>query len=189
MIASLNGKITEQTSVTVVIEVGGIGYEVFVPANDLAKLSIGQDAKLVIHHHIREQSQELFGFVTQAEKALFRQLITVQGVGPKAGLAVLSIGEFESVRSAIARGDAKYLQQASGVGKKTAERIIVDLADKVGVPTQLSSDFVQSELDTSDEAVEALVALGFTQTDAMVALAKVDPKLPTAERVRQALKK
>lgn len=189
MIAILTGQIITKDLSSIVLDVHGIGYEVQMAHSELDRVSINDELRLFIHHHIREQSQELFGFTTEGAKALFRQLITVQGVGPKAGMAILSIGEFEAVRSAIARGDAKYIQQASGVGKKTAERICVDLSDKVGVPSTMSADFIQTDINTENEAVEALVALGYTVTDAMRALVKIDHNLSTPERIKQALQK
>ena len=100
----------------------------------------------------------------------------------------MSIGEFEAVRSAIARGDSKYIQQASGVGKKTAERVCVDLSDKIGTPSVMSADFIQTELNTDDEAVETLLALGYNLTDATALLSGIDVKLTTQERVKLALK-
>ena len=188
MIAQLTGNLVEKNINTLIVDVNGVGYEVMVSTNDAAKVSIGDQLKLRIYHHIREQSQELFGFLEVGSKELFRLLITVQGVGPKAALAILSIGEFEAVRSAIARNDSKYVQQASGVGKKTAERVCVDLSDKIGLPTMMSADFVQTELDTSDEAIETLVALGYTASDAVRLLHNVDSNLSTQERVKLALK-
>lgn len=188
MIARLRGMVIEKDLTRIVIDVGGVGYEVQMPLSDASELVLKSSADIYTYFQVREQSQELFGFLTSASKALFELLITVQGVGPKAALAILSIGQFENVRSAIARSDAKYIQQANGVGKKTAERVCVDLSDKVGVPTIVGEEAVQTELNTSDEAVEALMALGYTATDAINALAKVDAKLPTPERVRLALK-
>lgn len=188
MIAQLTGKIIDKNLNSLIVDVMGVGYEVAVSVSDSAKISMGDEVSLKTYHHIREQSQELFGFLELGSKELFKLLITVQGVGPKAALAILSIGEFEAVRSAIARGDSKYVQQASGVGKKTAERVCVDLSDKIGAPSVMSAEFVQTELNTDDEAVETLVALGYTVTDAMMLLTKVDPQLSTQERVKLALK-
>lgn len=188
MIAQLTGKIIDKNLNLMIIDVAGVGYEVVVSVSDAAKISLGDDVSLKIYHHIREQSQELFGFLELGSKELFKLLITVQGIGPKAALAILSIGEFEAVRSAIARGDSKYIQQASGVGKKTAERVCIDLSDKIGAPSVMSADFIQTELNTDDEAVETLMALGYTMTDASVLLKQVDPQLPTQERVKLALK-
>lgn len=188
MIAVLSGKVIEKNLGSVVVDVGGVGYEVKISGFDYDNILLDKEIVIYTYHHIREQSQELFGFLNKNSKFLFEQLITVQGVGPKAGLAVLSLGDFESVRSAIARGDSKYIQQANGVGKKTAERVCIDLSDKVGVPSKMSADFVQTEIDTADEAIEALVSLGYTITDAIHALEKIDKNLSTSERVREALK-
>ena len=111
----------------------------------------------------------------------------MQGVGPKAALAILSLGTAEQVRNAVANGDVAHITGASGVGKKSAERVIVDLKDKVGLPTKYDVP-VQTELNTSDEALEALIALGYTLADASKALESVDATLPTGQRVREALK-
>ena len=188
MIARLRGRVIEKDLTRIVIDVAGVGYEVQMPLSDASELALKAEADVYTYFQVREQSQELYGFLTSASKALFQLLITVQGVGPKAALAILSIGQFENVRSAIARSDSKYIQQAHGVGKKTAERVCVDLSDKVGVPSIIGNEAIQSELDTSDEAVEALMALGYTATDAVNALAQVDSKLSIQERIKQALK-
>ena len=126
-----------------------------------------------------------------AAKKLFEMLITVQGVGPKAALAILSLGDAEQVRNAIANADSGFVQKATGVGKKTAERVVVDLSDKVGLPTHYgrAETPLQTELNTSDEALEALMALGYTLADATKALEDVDINLPTSQRVTEALKR
>ena len=192
MIAHLSGTIAEKFGAgSVVIDVHGVGYEVSVAAGDFEAVSLGQDAKFYTYHHVREQAEELFGFSSLAAKKLFEMLITVQGVGPKAALAILSLGDAEHVRNAIANADSAFVQKAVGVGKKTAERVVVDLSDKVGLPTHYgrANEPVQTELDTSDEALEALMALGYTLADATKALENVDVNLPTAQRVTEALKK
>ena len=190
MIAHIAGQVDEKFAGSVIIDVQGVGYEIAVAAHDYDAMQLGEAVKLYTYHHIREQAQELFGFSSRAAKKLFELLITVQGVGPKAALAILSLGEAEQVRNALANADAAFIQKASGVGKKTAERVVVDLRDKVGVPTYyVTHDApVQAELDTNDEALEALVALGYTLADATKALAYVDTSLPTAQRVTMALK-
>ena len=191
MIAHLSGTIAEKFGAgSVVIDVHGVGYEVSVAAGDFEAVSLGQDAKFYTYHHVREQAEELFGFSSLAAKKLFEMLITVQGVGPKAALAILSLGDAEQVRNAIANSDAGFIQKAVGVGKKTAERVVVDLSDKVGLPTHYgrANEPVQTELNTSDEALEALMALGYTLADATKALENVDVNLPTAQRVTMALK-
>ena len=191
MIAHVFGKVAEKFNGSLVIDVNGVGYEVSVSAGDFEAVALGQDAKFYTYHHVREQAEELFGFSSLAAKKLFEMLITVQGVGPKAALAILSLGDAEQVRNAIANADSAFVQKAAGVGKKTAERVVVDLSDKVGLPTHYgrADTPVQVELNTSDEALEALMALGYTLADATKALENIDVNLPTAQRVTEALKK
>ena len=192
MIAHIRGIVTEKIAGTIVVDVQGVGYELSVALGDFEAAQNGQEATFYTYHHIREQAEELFGFGSLAAKKLFQILIAVQGVGPKAALAILSLGSSEQVRNALAQGDAGFVQKAAGVGKKTAERIIVDVRDKVGVPTQFGT--TDSTLTAStpgeqpDEAREALMALGYTLADATKALEGIAQDLPTAERVRLALK-
>jgi len=189
MIAHVFGQVAEKFNNSLIIDVNGLGYEVSVAAGDYDKVTLGDEVKLYTYHHIREQSQELFGFFSLSAKKLFEMLITVQGVGPKAGLAILSLDEAEVVRNAIANADSAYIQKATGVGKKTAERVVVDLSDKVGLPVIYKQTAgAQAELDTTDEALEALMALGYNLADATRALDGVPTDLSTAERVTQALK-
>lgn len=187
MIAHINGIVAEKFLSAVIVDVNGVGYEVQVTSTDHEAILLGEQVKLYTYHHIREQAQELFGFSTLAAKKLFEMLITVQGVGPKAGLAILSLGTPSDVQSAIARSDSAYIAQASGVGKKTAERVVVDLSDKVGAP--LSTQMHKISKNNSDEALDALMALGFSLADGIKALESVSDELPTAERVTLALKK
>ena len=190
MIAHVSGVVAEKFGSSVIVDVHDIGYEVQVPAGDFETALLGEPVKFYTYHHIREQSQELFGFSSLSAKKLFELLITVQGVGPKAALAILSLADAETVRNAIANGDSVYLAKATGVGKKTAESVVVKLSDKVGMPIiyKRADGGVQTELNTSDEALEALIALGYTLADATKALENVDQKLSTSERVREALK-
>lgn len=191
MIAHVFGKVAEKFNGSLVVDVHGVGYEVSVATNDFDAVILDQEVKFYTYHHVREQSEELFGFSSLAAKKLFEMLITVQGVGPKAALAILSLGDAEQVRNAIANADSGFVQKASGVGKKTAERVVVDLSDKVGLPTHYGRTEapLQTELNTSDEALEALMALGYTLADATKALENVDVNLPTSQRVTEALKK
>ena len=191
MIAHVIGKVAEKFNGSLVIDVHGVGYEVSVATNDFDAVILDQEVKFYTYHHVREQSEELFGFSSLAAKKLFEMLITVQGVGPKAALAILSLGDAEQVRNAIANADSGFVQKATGVGKKTAERVVVDLSDKVGLPTHYgrTETPLQTELNTSDEALEALMALGYTLADATKALENVDVNLPTSQRVTEALKK
>jgi Holliday junction DNA helicase RuvA len=188
MIAHVFGKVAEKFGNSVIIDVHGVGYEIQVALGDYEKVNLDEEHKFYTYHHVREQSQDLFGFSSLAAKKLFELLITVQGVGPKAALAILSISDSETVRNAIANSDVEFIVKASGVGKKTAERVIVDLVDKVGLPVHYKQSAVQTELNTTDEALEALMALGYTLADASKALEGVPTDLSTAERVTRALK-
>lgn len=191
MIATLNGVVSEKLADVVVLDVRGVGYGLYVTAEDHGRLVSGEQAKVYIYEHIREQAHDLFGFLSRDTQGLFEQLLNVNGVGPKMALNMLSIGSTGEVRRAIAAGDVKFIQQAPGVGKRVAERVVVDLKDKVGLAgvDLASTGVLQSEAGVSgDEAVEALVSLGYTSADAAVALQKIDPKLPTEDRIKQALK-
>lgn len=189
MIAILNGVVQEKISDLVVVNVHGVGYGLLVPSEDFSKLATGDEAKFYIYEQIRENSYDLYGFTLMDTKVLFEQLLDVNGVGPKMALNILSIGAAEQVRKAIAAGDTKFLTAAPGVGKRVAERVVVELKDKVGlVATASDSIFVASTFAEQDEAVQALVALGFSVQDAVAALGGIDEKLPTGQRVKQALK-
>lgn len=190
MIAHVIGKVAEKFGNSVIVDVNGIGYEVQVALGDYEQALLDEQMKFYTYHHIREQSQDLFGFSSLAAKKLFELLISVQGVGPKAALAILSLGESEVVRNAIANQDASFVSKASGVGKKTADRVIVDLADKVGMPLRYDNDTtgVSQTISHTDEALEALMALGYTLADASKALEGVSTELSTAQRVTEALK-
>jgi len=175
----------------VVLDVQGIGYGVLVTNEDSGTLVAGSEAKLYIYEHIRENSYDLFGFSRLDTKQFFEQLLGVNGVGPKMALSVLSIGPASDVRRAIAGGDTKYIQQAAGVGKRVAERIVVDLKDKVGlvgVDLATTGMLQADSLLQQDEAVEALVSLGYSPQDAAGALAQVPADLSTEERITRALK-
>ena len=190
MIAQVFGIVAEKFNSSVIVDVHGVGYEVAVAVGDYERASLNEEVKFYTYHHIREQSQELFGFSSLAAKKLFEMLITVQGVGPKAALAILSLGESETVRNALANGDATFITKASGVGKRIAERVVVDLKDKVGLPlrTDVNTTGLSETINHSDEALEALMALGYTLADASRALEGVPMDLSTADRVTQALK-
>lgn len=191
MIATLHGVVSEKLTDIIILDVQGVGYGLSVSAEDHGRLASGESAKLFVYEHIREQSHDLFGFLTRDTKNLFEQLLGVNGVGPKMALNVLSIGTAQEVRQAIAGGEVKFIQQANGVGKRVAERVVVELKDKVGLAgVDLgATGLLQSETTLSrDEAVEALVSLGYTPADAAQALQPVDASLSVEERVTLALK-
>lgn len=190
MIATLFGRVSEKLSDILVIECAGVGYGVIVTGDDFGKAAQGQEAKFYIYEHIREQQHDLFGFSSLDSKQLFEQLLGVKNVGPKVAMAVLDIGTAPQVRAAIAGGDVKLLQSAKGVGKRAAEQIVVELRDKVGALVTSDAEGVVSRagIGAQDEATQALVALGYSDADATIALQGVDAGLSTEERIKQALR-
>jgi Holliday junction DNA helicase RuvA len=192
MIATLTGVVQEKMNGVLVLDVSGVGYGLLVSNEDYGRLGAGDLTKLYIYENIREAAYDLFGFTTLDAKGLFVQLLDVTGVGPKMALNVLNIAPANTVRSYIATGDTKSIQQATGVGKRVAERIVVELKDKVGLEgVDLSTTgLLQSTANIiKDEAAEALVALGYSPQDAAAALADVNADLPTEERIKQALRR
>lgn len=188
MIAQLRGRVIEHEQSLVVIDCGGVGYGVHVCYDEQSKLAVGSQCTLFIAERIKEDSHELYGFETKSRKLLFDLLTSVNGVGPKAAMAILNIGSEGQVRSAIAGGDTKFITGAKGVGKKVAERAVVDLKNKVGLDAAAdATDFLGDAVST-DEAVEALIALGHSAVDATALLRGIDTALPTQDRVRQALR-
>lgn len=191
MIAHIKGEIAEKFENSVIVDVNGVGYEIAITALDYDSVVVGETQKFYTHHAVRENGEDLYGFSSLAAKKLFELLISVNGVGPKAGMAILSLAAPEDVRNAIANADVKFISKASGVGKKSAERVIVDLRDKVGLPSHVGATeiFVPSGAKIeNDEALDALIALGFPLKEATEALEKVDKNLSIEERIREALK-
>jgi Holliday junction DNA helicase RuvA len=191
MIATLNGVVSEKLADKVVLDVHGVGYGLQVTAEDFGRLSNDRPAKVHVYEHIREQGYDLYGFISVDTKHLFEQLLGVKNVGPKVAMAVLDIGTASAVRGAIAAGDVKLLQSAKGVGKRAAEQIVVELRDKVGLSPSEAAEGVVARpgVNTQDEAVEALVSLGYSPQDATLALKDIDAGLPVEERIKRALKR
>ena len=191
MIATLFGVVSEKLSDIVVLDVAGVGYGLFVTNDDHGRLVSGEPNKIYVYEHIREQQHDLFGFLSRESKDFFELLLSVNGVGPKMALNLLSVGSANQVKHAIAGGDVKFISQANGVGKRLAERVVVELKNKVGlVAVDLASTGLLQSDDSmlKDEAVEALVALGYTPQDAIKSLLDIDTKLSTEERLTQALR-
>lgn len=191
MIALLEGTVNEKFSSSVVLMAGGIGFELFMTNEDSSALAAGDKFKVYVYEHIRENLHDLYGFARLDTRYFFEDLIGINGVGPRMALSLLNIGQTGNVKQAIAEGNVRYLQAAQGVGKRVAERIVVDLKDKVGLSSSASiEDLLRSDSSIAkDEAVAALVALGYSMPDAAKALQEVDKKLPTQERVKAALKR
>lgn len=190
MIAHLIGTVTEKTDNSIIIDVHGVGYEVTLPTPDAEQFHLDDQVKIYTYHAVRENTEELYGFSTLAAKRLFELLISVNGVGPKAAISILSLGTPEEVRNAIANIDSAFIAKAAGVGKKSAERVIIDLRDKVGLPSKIGSSTIElsAPIASEDEALDALIALGFPLKEATAALSTVDPSLSVEERIKLALK-
>ncbi|MBR3595018.1 Holliday junction branch migration protein RuvA [Candidatus Saccharibacteria bacterium] len=191
MISHLKGILEEKFASSVIIDVNGVGYEVAVTSQDFDSLNLTDQIKLYTYHKISENDEALYGFTSLAAKKLFELLISVNGIGPKAAMSILSLASPEEVRNAIANADSAFVSKAQGVGKKSAERVIVDLSDKVGLPTHYGATVAQTKTKKpeNDEALDALIALGFPLKEATAALENVDPTLPVEQRIRLALKK
>jgi Holliday junction DNA helicase RuvA len=199
MITFLHGRLVDALPTQVVVEVHGVGYEVLIPLSSFDRLpAIGQDIHLLTHLTVREDAHTLYGFVTAAERELFRLLVhTVTGIGPRIALNVLSGMPPAAFRSAVATGDIRALSQISGVGRKTAERIIVELKDKVGTAAALETTGAGRGAGPTEQAVHdavlALVALGFKQPEAFetvrAAQAALGPQATVEQLVRAGLRK
>ena len=182
MIARLRGTAVARTAEGLVIDVVGVGYLVQATPRAAAGTEAGDEIVVETYLHVREDALQLYGFADAAERALFVQLLSVNGVGPKVALAIVSGSTPIELRSAIAREDAARFQAIPGIGKKTAERIVLELKEKTEVP---GDEFAPHDPTARD----ALVELGFTAADAERALAELDPELPIEEQVRQALRR
>ncbi len=199
MITFLHGKLVEALPTQVTVDVHGVGYDVLIPLSSYDKLPApGGDVHLLTHLAIREDAHVLYGFMTAAERDMFRLLIhNVSGIGPKIALNVLSGMNVTALRGAVANGDLKALSQISGVGKKTAERIVVELKDKIGAAGAWEALSAARALTPADQkindAVLALMALGFKQIEAhdsiRAAQAALGPQAAVEDLVRASLKK
>ena len=198
MITFLEGILVEKQPTRVVLNVHGVGYEIFIPLSSFDRLPSENTAcRMLTHDHLREDLHNLYGFVTEAERSLFEMLLGISGIGPKTALSALSGLSVRDLKAAVVEGDVKRLSSISGVGKKTAERIVVELRDKVGVAGAWEASSAQRALSPSDQklndAVLALMALGFKQVEAHDSVRKVQntlgPVATVEDLVRACLKK
>lgn len=182
MIAFVKGIIEDITEENAVIDVGGMGFNVKISTGTAAALpGTGNEAKLYTYTSIKEDGCSLYGFLTRDDLEMFRKLITVSGIGPKGGLSILSVMSADDLRFAIMSGDSKSIAKAPGIGKKTAERVILDLKDKISLEDTLihremlhTASVGQADGHARNEAVEALTALGYSPSDALRAVKSVD---------------
>ncbi len=195
MIAFLRGTVAEAMPQCLVLDVNGVGYEVQVPLStfDAVNPMEGQTVTLKIHFHVRENLQVLYGFATDAERDIFRLLIDrVSGIGPATAISILSGLNVSAFKQAVVGGDVQAIARAKGVGKRTAERIILELKDKVGLASTWEAQQQGTTSEAAGDAELALVALGFKQTEArkaIAALVKENPQAATDELIRGALRR
>ncbi|MDX6532377.1 MAG: holliday junction helicase RuvA [Gaiellales bacterium] len=188
MIACLRGRVLERGGGRIVLDVGGVGY-LLSATSSAVRLAVpdGEEISLVTHLHVREDALTLFGFASQAERELFELLLGVSGVGPKAALAIVSGYAPDQIRRAISTSDHALFTSISGIGRKTAERVVIDLKDKIGALPVVADVVVAEAGGGHTDARDALVGLGMSVAEAEAALAPVDDDLSVEERVRVAL--
>ena len=195
MIYNVKGILTYSDPNFAVVECGGVGFKCFVSMTTLRQLpSLGKEVNLFTYMAVREDSIDLFGFFDVSELEAFKLLITVSGVGPKAAMAILSVLPPDRLSVAVSSGDVRSIQQANGVGKKTAERVVLELKDKMaGITTGSAAAVVEgiqaaASNSNAQEAVEVLVSLGFDRSDAATAVGTMDPSLSADDMIRKGLK-
>jgi holliday junction DNA helicase RuvA len=191
MIASLRGRVVSSAVGVTVLDVGGVGYRLATTttASRRAAAAGDREVTLLTHMHVREDALQLFGFASEAERSLFEMLLGVSGVGPKAALAIVSGYEPDQIRRAVQSGDHALFTSIPGVGRRTAERVVIDLKDKVGglvIPAS-GTDVPAPAGNEHTAARDALVGLGMSVAEAEAALRPIDDALPVEERVRLAL--
>jgi Holliday junction DNA helicase RuvA len=185
MIGWLEGRVIAVRPTFLILAVGGIGYKVFATKDALLRLSPDATVSLWTHLAVRETAQDLYGFVTEEEMRFFDLLLTVSGIGPKSAMSILDIASVETLRSAISTGRAEYLTKVSGIGRKTAEKIVLELRDKVGA----GAESTNATLKGDEDALEALMSLGYSANESRDALRKVGEEFTKSnDRLREALK-
>jgi Holliday junction DNA helicase RuvA len=171
MIGYLSGKLIDKTENTATILTGGVGYEVFMPTSELSKQKVEDDIDLFIYTHVREDILALYGFAGKDEMSFFKQLLLVSGIGPKVALSIVASAPISKLKNAISQGDPTIFAAVSGVGKKTAEKAVIELRGKLGIINSGDLNFVGDEVD---EVYEALMSLGFQKPEISDALQRLD---------------
>ncbi|MBU0721976.1 Holliday junction branch migration protein RuvA [Patescibacteria group bacterium] len=189
MISYLKGKIKHKGNGFVILEVNNIGYQIFISPLLYTDLSLNQEIEFFTYQQVREDALNLYGFKSSTELELFELLLSISGIGPRSALAVMSIATVSDIKDSISRGDSALLTKVSGIGRKTAERVVLELREKIGKLAVGNDKIGRSQLGSSDE-IDALMALGYSFSQAREALNNVDAEIKdSGERIRQALKK
>ena len=188
MIAYLKGQVLAKINSQIILETNNIGYLVALSENLLAEIKSGDDLDVYIHHHIKEEASDLYGFKNLEDLELFELLLSISGVGPKTALGVFSVALASDIKEAISRGDSGLLTKVSGIGRKTAERIVLELREKIAQLNFYSKLSGEKSVVTGDE-IDALMALGYSLSQAREALNSIDPTLKdSGARLKAALK-
>lgn len=187
MISRISGTVVELNEKYAVIDTGGLGYKVSCSSDTLARLREGHTASLHTYLAVREDALDLYGFSTGSDRAFFELLLSISGIGPKSALGILSMTTVESLTQAIGTGDTSYLTKVSGIGRKTAEKIVLELRDKLRANVNMKEG--ASSLRAESDVIEALKALGYSQNEARDALKELpDSIVGTNARIKEALK-
>jgi len=190
MISFLKGKVLNKGKSFIILLVDNIGYKIFISPNLYAEAGIGQNLELYTHHHVREDALSLYGFKTMSELEIYELLLSVSGIGPKSALGVLAVASLEDLEDSISRGDPSLLTKVSGIGKKTAERVVLELRGKMDLSLTGGLKARESSGSASGDEIDALMALGYSMGQAREALRLVDTKIKdSGDRIREALKK
>jgi Holliday junction DNA helicase RuvA len=190
MIAFLKGRVIAKRKNYFVIETAGVGYQVFVGPTIYAEFATTAQVEFYLHDHIKEDARDLYGFKSLDELEMFELLLSISGVGPKSALGIMAIADVEELKASIASGDAAILTKVSGVGKKTAERIVLELREKIAtINFSFAGSSASGQATVASDEIDALMALGYSLQQAREALKQVNPAVTkSGERIREALK-
>ena len=187
MIAHIDGEILHKSDKFLVVDTGGVGYKVWTTLDTTSALAIGDKCSLWTYTAVRENSIDLYGFTSMEEMSFFELLLDVSGIGPKSALSIIAVASVDTLKRAIATGDTSYLNKVSGIGKKTAEKIVIELRDKLHA--HKGEDGVPSSLRGESDIVEALKSLGYSQSEARDALKQIPASIEgTNARIKEALR-
>lgn len=188
MIAYLKGNVIHKDLNSIILEIAGIGYRVFVNENLLSSISLNQEAEIYTHHQVKEDASDLYGFRSKSDLELFELLISVSGVGPKSALGILNLASSNDIKEAIMTSDSASLTKVSGIGKKTAERLVLELKNKV-MKLDGGLEILNASVSFGADEIDALISLGYSMSEARDALRLINQDIKdSGERVKAALK-
>jgi Holliday junction DNA helicase RuvA len=190
MLSFLRGKILNKGSGYIIVETNNVGYQVFVNAMLYADFDVGQAVEIYTHQYVREDALDLYGFKSLEELEMFELLLSISGIGPKSALGVLSVASVADIKESISRGDSSLLTKVSGIGRKTAERVVLELREKIVETADARTQTAGGSSSVRGEEIDALMALGYSMQQARDALRGVDAEIKdSGERIKAALKR